>query len=118
VLENSGLYSPECSPGLRWKQVWSGSSDGRVCSWNSKNKRLIRKIGDLKEPVSSMVPVANLLLGVLTVWVAHFDGSVSIWVSSELSQEELRRANHVSFSQIFFCYVVIVFKFRARFSFR
>jgi len=49
-----------------------------------------------------MVPVANLLLGVLTVWVAHFDGSVSIWVSSELSQEELRRANHVSFSQIFF----------------
>lgn len=78
-------------------EVWSGSSDGRVCSWNSKNKRLIRKIGQVREPVSSMCPVANLLLGVLTVWVAHYDGSVSIWVSSELSQEDLRRAHLVRY---------------------
>ena len=45
-----------CYNAWRGPQVWSGSSDGRVCSWNSKNKRLIRKIGHVREPVLNPKP--------------------------------------------------------------
>ena len=76
-------------------EVWSGGSDGRICVWNVKNKRVIRSLGIGGEPVSSMVSVANELLGVLTVWVAHFDGSVSVWVASDLSSERMESAQHV-----------------------
>ena len=65
--------------------------------WNVKNKRVIRSLGIGGEPVSSMVSVANELLGVLTVWVAHFDGSVSVWVASDLSSERMESAQHVRF---------------------
>ena len=44
------------------------------------------------EPVSGMVPVANLLLGVLTVWVAHFDGSVRVWVAGDLPPDVVSAA--------------------------
>ena len=87
-------------------EVWSGSSDGRICVWSSKSKRVIRALGSQCEPVSSMVAVANDLLGVLTVatphpllhdvaqvWVAHYDGSVSVWIASDLSSESIERAN-------------------------
>ena len=36
-----------------------------------------------------MTAIGNHLLGVLTVWVAHFDGSVSVWVASDLDTETL-----------------------------
>ena len=42
-------------------------------------------------------------LGVLTVWVAHYDGSVAIWVASDLSSESIESAQHVQyFSFLFF----------------
>jgi WD40 repeat protein len=70
-------------------QVWMGSYDGRIVVWNSKNKRVIRKLGQVGEPVSSMVVIDNHLLGVLTVWVSYFDGSVCVWVASDLDTETL-----------------------------
>ena len=76
-------------------EVWSGSSDGKISVWNVKNKRIIRSLGEAGEPVSAMVAVANELLGVLTVWVAHYDGSVAIWVASDLSSESIERTQHM-----------------------
>ena len=51
--------------------------------------------GDVGEAVSAMVSVANELLGVLTVWVAHYDGSVSIWVASDMSSESIEKTQHL-----------------------
>ena len=85
----SGLVS------LASGEVWSGASDGTITVWNVKNKRVVRSLGEGGEPVSSMVAVVNDLLGVLTVWVAHYDGSVAIWVASDLSTESIESAQHM-----------------------